>query len=148
MPQLSFHTPLGDLTLSEDNGYIVSLDEGWSRDQTETPLLTSVRDLIQDYFDGQNVNFNTVPLLLYGTPYQKRVWQEVRRIPHGKTCFYGDIAQRVGGSPRSVGNAVGANPIILIIPCHRVVSTRGIGHYSGFNGHDDKVRLLDLERGF
>lgn len=148
MPQLSFHSPLGSLTLSEEDGMIVSVDEGWGRDQTETPLLVKARALLQDYFDGETVDFTTIPLQLYGTDYQKRVWNAVRQIPYGHTRRYGEIAREVGGSAQSVGTAVGANPILLLVPCHRVVSTRGHGEYSGFNGRDDKARLLDLESGF
>ncbi|MXV45141.1 methylated-DNA--[protein]-cysteine S-methyltransferase [Saccharibacter sp. 17.LH.SD] len=145
MPQLSLHSPFGALTLSEEEGYIVSLDEGWGRDQTETPLLIQVRELLQNYFDGQPVDFSTLPLMLHGTDYQKCVWKALRQIPYGHTRRYSDLASEIGGSARSVGRAVGANPILLLVPCHRVVGAHGLCGYSGFNGIDDKARLLDLE---
>lgn len=148
MAQLSFHIPLGTITLSEDDGHIVSLDEGWGRDQTETPLLVRARTLLQDYFDGVTVDLSSLPVRPYGTNYQKRVWEEVRHIPFGQTRRYGDIAHAIGGSAQSVGTALGANMIPLLIPCHRVVSARGPGAYSAFGGAEDKVRLLDLESGF
>lgn len=146
MPQLSFHSPFGELTLSEEDGHIVSLDEGRGRDQTETPLLLQVRDLMQDYFDGEKVDFSKVPLLLSGTEYQKRVWDVLRAIPHGETCTYSDIAKKLNTHPRAVGNAIGANPILILVPCHRAVGLHNLGGYSGFNGVEDKERLLELER--
>lgn len=148
MPQLSLHTPFGALTLSEEDGHIVSLDEGWGRDQTETPLLCRARDMLQAYFDGEPVDFSTLPLAPpFGTDYQKRVWNVLRRIPHGQTRRYAEIAAEAGGNARSVGQAVAANPILLLIPCHRVVAAKGLGGYSGFEGVEDKARLLELEKG-
>ncbi|TPW33796.1 methylated-DNA--[protein]-cysteine S-methyltransferase [Oecophyllibacter saccharovorans] len=148
MAQLSLHTPLGDLTLSEEDGALVSVDEGWGRDQTPTPLLLRARDLLNAYFDGEKVDFSTLPVSPpFGTAYQRKVWEALRRIPHGQTRRYGEIAQEVGGTARSVGQAVAANPVLLLIPCHRVVAAQGMGGYSGFNGVEDKQRLLELEKG-
>ena len=144
MPQLSLHTPVGDLTLSEDDGAIVALDWGWGRDQTETPLLARARDQLHDYFDGKRQNFD-LPLAPAGSPYRQRVWAALQRIPYGGTCFYGQIAAIAGGSPRSVGTANGANPIPILIPCHRVLASNGIGGYSGGDGLDTKRALLRLE---
>jgi methylated-DNA-[protein]-cysteine S-methyltransferase len=144
MPQLSLHTPLGALTLSEEDGAIVALDWGWGRDQTATPLLTRGRDQLQAYFDGALPNFD-LPLALAGTPYRQRVWQALAAIPYGETRTYQQIAVLAGGSPRSVGGANGANPLPIIIPCHRVVATTGIGGYSGGEGIPTKMFLLGLE---
>ncbi len=144
MPQLSLHTPLGALTLSEEDGAIVALDWGWGRDQTATPLLTRGRDQLQAYFDGALQNFD-LPLALAGTPYRQRVWQALAAIPYGETRTYQQIAVLAGGSPRSVGGANGANPLPIIIPCHRVVATTGIGGYSGGEGIPTKMFLLGLE---
>lgn len=148
MPQLSFHSPLGALTLSEEEEQIVSLDEGWGRDQSETPLLLKVRDMMQDYFDGEPVDFQSIPLMLDGTAYQKRVWAALRAIPHGQTRTYGDLAKTVGGSPQSIGQAVARNPLLILIPCHRVLPSHGRGHgdYSGFEGAESKAFLLGLEQ--
>ena len=145
MPQLSFHTPLGALTLSEDEGAIVALDWGWGRDQTPTKLLTVARDQMQAYFDGDLTHFD-LPLAPAGSLYRRRVWQALADIPFGATRSYADIAKIAGGSPRSVGGANGANPIPIIIPCHRVVSTTGIGGYSGGEGLATKRYLLTLEQ--
>ncbi len=132
MPQLSLHTQVGDITVSEEDGRIVALDWGWGRDQHETALLCHVRD-----FD--------VPLAPAGSPYRQRVWAALRRIPAGETRSYQEIARAAGGSPRSVGGANGANPIPILIPCHRVVATGGLGGYSGGEGLVTKRILLDLE---
>jgi methylated-DNA-[protein]-cysteine S-methyltransferase len=145
MPQLSLHTPLGPLTLSEEDGAIVALDWGWGRDQTETSLLSRGREQLHAYFDGNLKSFD-LPITPPGTPYRLRVWQALVTIPHGETRTYQQIAFTAGGSPRSVGGANGANPIPIIIPCHRVVATTGIGGYSGGDGIATKKYLLTLER--
>lgn len=144
MPQLSLHTPIGDITLSEEDGWIVALDWGWGRDQTETGLLRRAADQLHGYFDGRWLGFD-LPLAPQGSPYRRRVWDALRTIPPGETRTYLDIARIAGGSPRSVGGANGANPIPILIPCHRVVATGGIGGYSGGDGLPTKRYLLDLE---
>jgi methylated-DNA-[protein]-cysteine S-methyltransferase len=146
MPQLSLHTPLGDLTLSEDDGAIVALDWGWGRDQADTDLLLRGRAQLHAYFDGSLQSFD-LPLAPAGSLYRQRIWSELARIPFGQTRSYSDIARAAGGSPRSVGGANGANPIPIIIPCHRVVSTTGLGGYSGGDGLATKRYLLALEQG-
>jgi len=146
MPQLSFHTPLGALTLSEEDGAIVALDWGFGRDQTITALLRCAREQVQAYFDGALDKFD-LPLAPVGTLYRRRVWQALVDIPYGKTMSYGEIAARAGGSARSVGGANGANPIPIIIPCHRVVGAVGIGGYTGGDGLNTKRWLLELEQG-
>ncbi len=145
MPQLSLHTPVGPLTLSEEDGAIVSLDWGWGRDQQATPLLIDGRDQLQAYFDGEIQDFD-LPLAPAGTAYRQRVWSALRAIPFGSTASYAEIARRAGGSPRSVGGANGANPIPILIPCHRVVATDGLGGYSGAGGLATKRYLLALEQ--
>lgn len=140
------HSPLGDLTLTEEDGAIVALDWGWGRDQDETHLLRAACDRLDAYFDGAADDFCDLVLAPYGTPYRRAVWQALRAIPPGQTRTYRDIAQVAGGSPRSVGQANGANPIPILIPCHRVVAARGLGGYSGDGGLADKLYLLELER--
>ena len=146
MPQLSLHTPLGDLTISEEDGAIVALDWGRGRDQDATPLLTRARDQLQDYFDGTRMAFD-LPLAPHGTAFQRRVWDALCTIPAGQTRSYADIARQVGcRSPRAIGQANGANPIPILIPCHRVVAADGsLGGYSGGEGEATKRYLLDLE---
>ncbi len=144
VPQLSLHTPVGDITVSEEDERIVALDWGWGRDQAETPLLLRAREQLHAYFDGQRLAFD-LPLAPPGTPYRHRVWAALQAIPPGQTRTYRDIARAAGGSARSVGGANGANPIPILIPCHRVVATGGIGGYSGGDGLPTKRYLLELE---
>lgn len=145
MPQLSLLTNLGDLTISEDDGAIVALDWGRGRDQEETPLLRRARDQLQAYFDGKRLSFD-LPLAPRGSDFQKRVWAALCAIPPGETRSYADIARAIGSAPRAVGGANGANPIPIIIPCHRVVAADGsLGGYSGGDGPATKRFLLDLE---
>ncbi|RKK02786.1 methylated-DNA--[protein]-cysteine S-methyltransferase [Pseudoroseomonas wenyumeiae] len=146
MPQLSLLTPLGALTLSEDDGAIVALDWGRGRDQQETPLLRAAADQLQDYFDGRRVQFD-LPLAPFGSPFRQRVWAALRAIPPGETRGYGDLARELGTAARAIGGANGANPIPIIIPCHRVVGAAGaLGGYSGGEGPQTKRFLLELER--
>jgi methylated-DNA-[protein]-cysteine S-methyltransferase len=145
MPQLSLHTPLGEVTISEDGGVIVALDWGRGRDQEATPLLREACDQLQKYFDGKRMSFD-LPLAPEGSDFQKRVWAALCAIPPGKTRSYADIARTIGSAPRAVGGANGANPIPLIIPCHRVIAADGsLGGYSGGDGPATKRYLLDHE---
>jgi len=144
LPQLSLHTSIGDLSIAEEVGAIVSVDWGWSRDQTVTPLLSRARDQLFAYLDGHLTRFD-LPLNPAGTPSRRRIWFALLDIPYGATRSYADIARQAGGSPRSVGQANGSNPIPIIIPCHRVLATTGIGGYSGGDGLPTKRALLALE---
>ena len=144
MPQLSLHSPLGDLTVSEEDGAIVAVDWGWGRDQANTPLLAEARKQLHAYFDGRLSRFD-LPLAPAGSPYRRRVWEALCDIPPGQTRTYAEIARVAGGAARSVGQANGANPIPVLIPCHRVVSAGGIGGYSGGDGIVTKRFLLQLE---
>lgn len=149
MPQLSFNTPLGPLTVTAEEDTIISLDWGWAADVEETPLLLTARDQIQDYFDGLRQTFD-LPLDPPGTPFQRRVWQAMKTIGYGEIMTYGELAKAVGSAPRAIGQACARNPIPILVPCHRVIGTAngGLGHYSGPEGPDDlesKSRLLRLE---
>lgn len=141
---MSLHTPVGDLTVSEEDGKIVSVDWGWVRTQAQTPVLLCARDQLYEYFDGARQAFD-LPLAPPGTAYRRRVWEALTRIPFGVTRTYAEIAALAGGSARSVGQANGRNPIPIIIPCHRVLASAGLGGYSGGDGLTTKRYLLDLE---
>lgn len=145
MPQISLHTPVGDITVFEENGAVVSLEWGWVREQIPSCVLDRARDQLQAYFDGELTEFD-LPLTPVGTPYRRAVWQALCDIPYGETRSYREIAAKAGGSARSVGQANGHNPIPLIIPCHRVVATTHIGGYSGGDGLPTKRWLLALEK--
>jgi methylated-DNA-[protein]-cysteine S-methyltransferase len=144
LPQLSLHTPLGDLTISDEDGAIVAVDWGWGRDQERTKLLDEARAQLQAYFDGCLARFD-LNLAPAGTNYRRKVWAALCDIPPGETRTYGDIARIAGGAARSVGQANGSNPIPILIPCHRVVAASGIGGYTGGDGLTTKRFLLQLE---
>ena len=145
MSQISMHAPIGDLTISAEDNIIVSLDWGWAQEQNTNTLLQDAKSQLNDYFDGLRKNFD-LPLEPPGTNFQQRVWSMMEQIPHGKTITYGEIAKALGSSARAVGMACGANPIPVIIPCHRVVAANDIGGYSGDGGVKTKRTLLHLER--
>lgn len=145
MPQLSLHTPLGELTVTEEDGALVSLDWGRGRDQEPTPLLVEARAQLHDWLDGARDGFD-LPLAPRGTPFQRRVWDALLAIPRGEVRTYGDLARALGTAARAVGGAVGANPLPILIPCHRVVAGGGaLGGYSGGEGESTKRHLLRLE---
>ena len=145
MPQLSLHSPVGDLTLFEDDGALVALEWGWVERQDRTALLTAARDQLDRYFDGNGCAFD-LPLAPRGTAFQRRAWRHLMTIPAGRTETYGEAARALGSSPRAVGMACAANPIPIIIPCHRIVAAGGRpGGYSGDGGLDTKFALLRLE---
>lgn len=147
MPQLSMHSPIGDLTVTEEDGSIISLDWGWVPEewQSETPLLKNAIDQLNEYFDGDRLDFD-LPLNPPGSDFQKAVCQAMVDIPGGKTKSYGEIAKDIESSAQAVGNACGLNPIPIIIPCHRVLAAgKEMGGFSGQGGVDTKAILLKLE---
>lgn len=149
MYQLSMHSPVGDLTLTEADGQIIALDWGWAPDEfglvRETPLLVTAREQLDAYFDGDLQNFD-LPLAPDGTPHQQNVWRVMSAIPYGQTRTYGELATELGSGSRAVANACGRNTIPIIIPCHRVVAARGkLGGYSGDGGVETKKQLLNIE---
>lgn len=111
----------------------------------DDPLLAEAARQLDRYFAGERSTFD-LPLDLQGTPFQQSVWQALRRIPPGRTCSYGALAQALGApsAVRAVGAAVGRNPASLVVPCHRVLGQDGsLTGYAG--GIDRKRALLSLE---
>lgn len=145
MASLSMHSPVGDLTLFEEDNAIVALEWGWGSHQLPSPLLLRAKSALDAYFDGKAPLPTDLPLKPAGTAYRQRVWAELRAIPHGQTRSYIEIATKAGGSARSVGGANAANPIPILIPCHRVCAKNGLGGYSGGDGLETKQMLLKLE---
>ena len=141
---LTFDSPLGPISAGEREGYLVFLsftDEGG--DCESAPLRDAEHELME-YFHGNLMEF-TVPLRPQGTEYQRKVWDAALKIPYGEVRTYGWVSGIAGGSPRSAGNALGANPIPIIIPCHRVI--RADGSIGGFSsGMEIKRTLMDMER--
>jgi len=102
---------------------------------------------ISRYFDGQLEAIDTIPVKTGGTPFQRQVWKALRDIPCGSTTSYGELARRIGHSSavRAVGAANGANPVVVVVPCHRVIGADGT--LTGYGGGIERKRwLLDHER--
>lgn len=110
----------------------------------EEPALAGLAAALEGYFAGEQRQFD-LPLDPRGTDFQREVWAELQRIPFGQTLTYGELARRLArpGGSRAVGAANGANPLPIVIPCHRVVASRGLGGFSA--GLERKIRLLRLE---
>lgn len=144
MPELWLETPLGPITLVEEAGAITAIDWRESTANEKTPTLLRARAQLEEYFVGAREDFD-LALAPHGTTFQRAVWAALREIPYGETRTYGQIAACVGGSARAIGQANGANPIPIIIPCHRVVAAGGIGGYSAPGGLATKRALLALE---
>jgi methylated-DNA-[protein]-cysteine S-methyltransferase len=111
----------------------------------DTIVIQNARHQLKEYFSGSRFDFD-VPLLMVGTPYQKMVWNELLRIPYGKTDSYLGISRKIGNEKaiRSVAAANGANAISIFVPCHRVIGSNGkLTGYGG--GVQVKRKLLQLE---
>lgn len=146
MPALSLHSPLGPLTLREENGSLVAVDWRWDPDSRETGLLALAREQLAAYFDGVCKAFS-LPLTPAGTAFQHRVWAALCGIPYGEVRSYGALARELNSAPRAVGAACARNPLPIFIPCHRVVAADGaLTGYSGGDGLASKSLLLDIER--
>jgi methylated-DNA-[protein]-cysteine S-methyltransferase len=118
-------------------------DKEWVHDPR--PFAAAVSEL-EEYFAGRRRDFD-LPLAPEGTEFQRSVWRALRRIPYGETVSYGELARRIGNprASRAVGLANGANPIPIIVPCHRVIGADG--SLTGFGGGlEIKGKLLALER--
>lgn len=111
------------------------------------PVLMKARKQLEEYFGGRRRDFD-IPLSATGTAFQQQVWAALRAIPYGGTTSYGEIARGLGlpaGASRAVGAANGANPIAIVVPCHRVIGSNGsLTGYAG--GLHRKQLLLALER--
>jgi len=148
---LPLDTPIGRVVLESDGDVLIGLwlpQERRHARQDATghvpAVLAQAAQELEEYFAGSRTGFD-VPLELDGTPFQREVWDELTRIGYGETITYGELARRVGRprGPRAVGQANGRNPVPIIVPCHRVVASGGIGGYGG--GLKVKRALLALE---
>ncbi len=149
MPIRYFDSPMGRLALEADGEAITGLR--WAgnnercRAEGNNPILREAVRQLERYFQGKLKRFD-LELEAGGTEFQRKVWKTMRAIPFGKTGTYGGIAMALGSGPRAVGMACGANPIVIITPCHRVLASGGaIGGYSGGEGLPTKRKLLALE---
>ncbi|MCW2800767.1 MAG: cysteine methyltransferase [Aeromicrobium sp.] len=143
-------SPVGGLRIHASSGLIAAVDFGATKPRkarVSDPLLDRAEEQLTAYFAGELTEFD-LPLASEGSEFQQKVWAELRRIPYGETASYGDIARRLGYEPvisRAVGAANGANPIPIIVPCHRVIGADG--RLTGFGGGIERKKiLLDLEQ--
>jgi len=143
---ISFPSPIGPLTVFAENDAIIVIESGKVPGEGSTdPLLIEARTQLDAYFDGKLEDFD-LPLAPDGTPRQKEIWAEMNKIPYGVTITYGELATRSGSVARAVGGARGANPIPIILPCHRVVGAKNaLTGFSFSGGAETKYQLLKLE---
>lgn len=140
------NSKVGPLTIVEEGDTIVGIMFGnFAKRQSQNMLLKRAAKQISEYMDGRRKVFD-LPLSFGGTEFENAVYTELLKIPFGRVVSYEDVAKRVGRprACRAVGNAVGKNPIALVIPCHRVVGKNNIGGF-GSAIHIKKY-LLDLEK--
>jgi methylated-DNA-[protein]-cysteine S-methyltransferase len=145
MRALSLESPIGPLTVFEENGQINRIVWGGKSVGEPSQLLVSVKRQIADYFAGKRRHFDA-PLKPAGSELELKVWRTMSDIPYGATDTYGEIAKRLDTNARLVGQACGRNPIPILQPCHRVVAARGLGGFSAPGGVEWKQKLLVLER--
>ena len=148
----TFNTPIGFLTIREEEKKLTKLF--WEANSVQTmknelhsDFLYEVYTQVNEYLTGRRKQFD-VPLKYQGTQFQQSVWQELQKIPYGETRSYQEIAIGIGNEKavRAVGQANNKNPIMIIIPCHRVIHKNG--DITGFAcGVEVKRYLLDLEKG-
>lgn len=143
MRSASLDSPVGPLSVTEEDGAITLL--GWQHQgQDDSPLLREALAQLKAYFAGELTRFD-LPLRVQGSDFQRSVCDAMLAIPFGETRTYGDLARDLGAPPQPIGNACGANPIPVIIPCHRVLGATGLGGFSGKGGVETKVALLKHE---
>ncbi len=145
----TFNSPIGQIAIHADESGILSVafvegDQPREADEP-SPIVDHCLTQLSDYFSGQRRTFD-LSLAPHGTEFERQVWRELERIPFGDTCSYLDIAKRLDNAKaiRAVGRANGANPIAIVIPCHRVIGSDGtLTGYAG--GLWRKRWLLDHE---
>lgn len=147
---MPYESPIGRLVLECDGDVLIGIwlphEQRHTRNDVDDvpPVLKETAAQLDEYFAGERTDFD-VRMELDGTDFQREVWTELTRIPYGETISYGELARRVGrpSAPRAVGQANGRNPIPVIVPCHRVLASNGIGGYGG--GLTVKRQLLAVE---
>lgn len=149
--RLTVSTPIGYVSAEGDGEGIHFISRAAAkpngRQADASKALDTYKKEMKEYFAGSRKAFSVPLSVVSGTPFQRKVWNALRKIPYGSVKTYGDIAKEIGHpkAVRAVGTAVGKNPLAIIIPCHRVVpSSGGIGKFGW--GSDIKKKLLDLEK--
>lgn len=140
-------TRFGRLGIESNGSHIVALHWHGVARGPASALLDEAAAQLAAYDSGKLTAFD-LPLAPKGTAFQQSVFAAMLAIPHGETLTYGEIATTLGCPAQPVGQACGANPIPVIIPCHRVLSKTGLGGFSGAGGVESKIALLKHEGGF
>lgn len=144
-----YHSPFGDMELTYEEDAVTALKMAEKKAAGEAPegLALAVFRELDEYFQGKRKTFD-IPLRTHGTPFQEKVWAALRAIPYGEVRSYKEVAEAIGHPKayRAVGMANNANPIFIIVPCHRVIGSDGsLTGYGG--GLPMKKALLSLEKG-
>lgn len=142
MPELTCQTPIGRLTIREEEGQITALHWGGESDE-HTALLDETSRQIGEYFSGQRQDFD-LPIA-FRPGLQGEVMRAMCAIPFGETRTYGDLAKALNAPAQAIGQACGANPVPVIVPCHRILGASGLGGFSAPGGVETKVALLKHE---
>lgn len=145
-----YHSPIGCIEICATNDSILQLKFVESENAISTTSLSIIIEnciiQLKEYFENKRLSFD-LPLALKGSEFQQKVWETIREIPFGKTRTYKEIAIKIGkpSAVRAVANAIAKNPILIIIPCHRIIgSNRSLTGYSG--GIERKRSLLKHEK--
>jgi methylated-DNA-[protein]-cysteine S-methyltransferase len=144
MPSATIETIVGSLCVTEADGAITELAWREVESSDTTALLCLAIEQLRAYFAAELQVFD-LPLQVAGSDFQRAVCDAMLAIPFGETRTYGDIGRDLKAPPQPIGNACGANPIPVIIPCHRVLGANGLGGFSGRGGVETKVTLLKHE---
>jgi len=150
MEKSYYKSPIGILEIICENNVLVSLKlvDCCEKSNVETDFIKDVKFQLDEYFSGKRTTFN-ININPSGTDFQKLVWKELQKIPYGKTKSYSEVAASCNNknAQRAVGSACNKNPIMIIIPCHRVISKNG--NLGGFAyGNKIKLKLLKIENCF
>lgn len=137
-------TQIGQVAIVEQGGAITHVRWGGENSGERSDVLKEALAQVEAFFAGKLVEFD-LPLAPDVTKFQQSVLDEINAIPFGRTVTYGQIAKKIYSPAQPVGNACGANPIPIIIPCHRVLGADNLGGYSGAGGIETKVWLLKFE---
>jgi len=146
-------TPLGTVAVCTSRGSVVEVafvegsTNGFAKTDSDAALAKKAAGQLGEYFAGKRKSFE-LPLKFSGTKFQEQIWKEIAKVPFGETATYKDLATRIGKpqASRAVGGAVGANPIGIVVGCHRILGSSGkLTGYSGGSGVPTKKQLLDLE---
>lgn len=144
----TYETALGSVTYVEEDGALLAIytDRSFEGIEQETPLIQEANRQITDYLTGQRKTFD-LPIRMIGTNFQKQVWRALLDIPYGETRSYKQIAEAIGNpkAVRAVGGANNRNPLLMVVPCHRVIGADGklVGYGAGI---EKKEFLLRLEK--